>query len=99
MLLRGSLMKMELFSSLYCSPLHFPSAEVICLQAVLGYMEGCSASLRFAVLAQLGVQLSEGSVQKGKAQRSDATLISFNLIVSCLKILSSNRQKQSHNVL
>jgi len=45
------------------------------------------------------VQLSEGSVQKGKAQRSDATLISFNLIVSCLKILSSNRQKQSHNVL
>lgn len=99
MLLRGSLMKMELFSSLYCSPLHFPSAEVICLQAVLGYIEGCSASLRFAVLAQLGVQLSEGSVQKGKAQRSDATLISFNLIVSCLKILSSNRQKQSHNVL
>lgn len=46
-----------------------------------------------------GMQLSEGSVQKGKAQRSDATLISFNLIVSCLKILSSNRQKQSHNVL
>lgn len=77
MLLRGSLMKMELFSSLYCSPLHFPSAEVICLQAVLGYIEGCSASLRFAVLAQLG----HAAFRRQRSERKGTTFWCYiNLI-------------------